>query len=338
VVCPGAREVPGKEIMDSGNAPATPLSHRSDSRPRIIALVGPTGSGKTALGLVLARALNTEIISVDAMAVYRHMDIGTAKPTRAEQQAARHHLIDVVEPDQPFTAADFATRAHTVIERLHREGRPALLVGGTGLYLRALIHGLFQGPPTNPDYRATLMRSVAPELEAGDECALHRRLAAVDPTAAARLHPRDHVRIVRALEVYHLTGRPLSAWQAEHRFAEERYRWIKLALAVDRPTLYRRIDQRVLHMVEAGFVAEVRWLLDRFGPAIKPMKGLGYAQFSKYLLGEYDLAEAIRLTQRDTRRFARRQHTWFRKETGVRWIHPDPSAVLNAVRSSGLLD
>ncbi len=318
--------------------PPDDTNRSSAEKPRVIALVGPTGSGKTALGVALARALETEIISVDAMAVYRQMDIGTAKPTPEERQGIPHHLLDVVDPDEPFTAADFVARARPIIDRLHARGRPALLVGGTGLYLRALIHGLFKGPPTNPAYRAALMAEVQPELDRGDHEALLRRLRTVDPAAAARLHPRDHVRIVRALEVYHLTGRPLSAWQDEHRFAESRYRWLKLALAWPRATLYHRIDRRVERMVAQGMVAETARLLERYGPDIKPMRGLGYAQFTRYLLGEYGLEEAVRLTQRDTRRFARRQHTWFRKEAGVQWVAPQFAALMEVIRDAGLLD
>ncbi len=323
------------------NDDSTPLPANHDDdrdRPRIVALVGPTGSGKTALGVALAEALGTEIISVDAMTVYRHMDIGSAKPSLAERRGIPHHLIDVADPDEPFTAADFVARAAPIVARLHAEGRPAVLVGGTGLYLRALVHGLFQGPPTDPAFRANLMAAAGPELQQGDVSALHRRLLEVDPEAASRLHPRDHVRIVRALEVYHLTGKPLSAWQAEHRFAEQRYRWVKLALSWPRDILYHRIDRRVEMMAEQGLANETAWLLERYGPNVKPMKGLGYAQFSKHLLGEYGLDEAIRLTQRDTRRFARRQHTWFRKEPGVQWVAPDRAVLLDAVRASGLMD
>lgn len=308
------------------------LAAPPDPRPRVLALVGSTGSGKTGLGVALAKVLDTEIISVDSMAVYRTMDIGTAKPTLEEQQGIPHHLLDVVDPDQPFSAADFVALARPIISRLHAAGKPTLLVGGTGLYLRTLIHGLFQGPPTDQALRQAILEEVAPELEAGDETALHRRLLEVDSEAAARLFPRDHVRIVRALEVFRLTGRPLSDWQNEHRFSESPYRWAKFALDWPRDVLYSRINVRVLEMARAGLEQETARLLEQYGPDIKPMKGLGYLHFANYLRGIWTREEALRLMQRDTRRFARRQITWFRKETGVQWRAPKLELLLEQAR------
>jgi tRNA dimethylallyltransferase len=302
------------------------------SLPRIIALVGSTGSGKTGLGIELARALETEIISVDSMAVYRGMDIGTAKPSLEERGGIPHHQIDVVDPDEPFSAADFVRLARPIIDRVHAAGRPILLVGGTGLYLRALIHGLFEGPAADPAFREQVIAEAASRAAAGEIDPLHRRLEQVDPAAAARLHPRDQLRIVRALEVFHLTGRPLTAWQTEHAFAERPYRWIKLALDIPRDELYRRIDARALAMVDHGLEDETRRLLERYGPDTKPMKGLGYLHFTRKLSGEWTLEEAIAAMQRDTRRFARRQITWFRGEAGVQWVAADPRALLETAR------
>lgn len=299
-------------------------------RPRVIALVGCTASGKSGLGVLLAQRLETEIISVDSMAVYRGMDVGTAKPTIEEQAGVPHHLLDVVAPDEAFTAADFVKHARTVIDAQHALGKPTVLVGGTGLYLRALLHGIFEGPGTDAALRTQLLQAHAEALEQGQEDLLHQRLREVDEVLAARLHVNDHVRILRALEVFHQTGRPLSAWQAEHRFAAQPYRWAKLALTLDRELLYKRIDARVLNMAERGLEAETAGLLATYGADVKPMKGLGYLHFVRRLQGEWTLAQTIETLQRDTRHFARRQLTWFRGEQGVEWLEPTAQAVIDA--------
>lgn len=309
------------------------MSPRTD-RPKVVALVGCTGSGKTGLGVALAQWLDTEIISVDSMAVYRGMDIGTAKPTRTEQDGVVHHLLDVVNPDEPFTAADFARQARSVIERLHARGKVTVLVGGTGLYLRSLLHGIFEGPGTDVTLRNALVAQQVAAAAEGNFLYLHARLQAVDPLLAQRLHPNDHVRILRGLEVFEQTGRPLSEWQAAHRFASSPYHGVKLALELPREVLYERIDRRVEGMVARGLEAETQGLLETYGSEVKPMKGLGYLHFVRYLRGEWTLPQAITEMQTDTRHFARRQLTWFRGESGVSWVEPDLPVLQEKIRIS----
>lgn len=289
----------------------------SEGRQRIAVLMGPTGVGKTALAVDIARGLGAEIVCADSMTVYRHLDIGTAKPSAEERAAVPHHLIDVVDPDQPFSAADFRDHAGRVLADLHRRGVPALVVGGTGLYVRALVRGLFAGPAADLPLRARLEAD-----EAAEPGVLHRRLQEVDGEAAARLHPRDLVRLIRALEVYTLTGRPLSDWLRDHHFSEAPYDALQLGLTLDAPTLDTRLDRRVDQMMERGLRAEVEGLLARgYGPELKPMKGLGYLHLCGHLVDGVPLDEALRTLKRDHRRFARRQITWMRGEPGLQF-HP----------------
>ena len=300
----------------------------TDRRPWVVALVGPTASGKTRLGVAMAKALGTSIISVDSMAVYRGMDIGTAKPTMEEREGVEHHLLDVVDPDEHFSAADFASRAAAVLDELHSRGKIGLVVGGTGLYLRALLSGLARVPPPAPALRGDLEAEFAAAIEQGDPGRLHRRLARLDPPMAERLHPNDRVRIIRALEVVLSSGQRLSAIQDAHRFRTKPYRTLILALDIDRATLFERIDRRVEVMLDKGLEAEVASLLERYGPDIRPMKGLGYLHCTRILGGEVSRKEGIALFKRDTRRFARRQLTWFRGEAGVRWVKPEIEILL----------
>jgi tRNA dimethylallyltransferase len=289
-------------------------------RPRIIVICGPTAAGKTAAGIEVARAVGGEIVSADSMQVYRYMDIGTAKPTAAEQAAVRHHLIDVADPDEPFDAAAYMTRARRALAELIRRGRPPVVVGGTGLYIKALLYGLFRSEARNRDVRARLRA----EADAAGTAALHARLEACDPEAAARLHPNDRARILRALEVFEVTGRPISELQRAHRFGEAPFRALKIGLSLERETLYRRIDRRVEAMLAAGLEAEVRGLLARgYGPQLKPMQSIGYSHMAACIAGRVDMGECIRTLQRDTRRFAKRQLTWFRADAEIVWMTPD---------------
>jgi tRNA dimethylallyltransferase len=290
----------------------------------IVLLAGPTAVGKTALALELARRLGTEIVNADSMQVYRYMDIGTAKPTAEEQRLVPHHLLDVVDPDEPFDAARYVAMARPVIDRFHRRGHIPLVVGGTGLYMKALTRGLCPGAPSAPEVRRTLMEEMARRGSA----ALHEELCRVDPVLGRRLHPNDRQRILRALEVYRATGRPLSHWQEQHRFQVSLYPSIKIALFREREDLYERINRRTWIMMEQGFLDEVRNLLAMgYAPSLKPMQSLGYRHLCDHLSGRRDLEEAVALIQRDTRRYAKRQMTWFKGDPEFHWFHaddPDP--------------
>ncbi|HVG01894.1 MAG TPA: tRNA (adenosine(37)-N6)-dimethylallyltransferase MiaA, partial [Nitrospira sp.] len=285
------------------------------SRPLVV-LVGPTAVGKSALALRLARALETDIVTADSRQIYRGMDIATDKPTREHRDTVPHRLLDLVDPDQSFNAGDYRRVALQDIERLYEERRLPVVVGGTGLYVRTLIHGLCNAPPADQAYRAALVeeaRTQGPRF-------LHSKLRRIDPELAERLHPHDEVKIIRALEVQHLSGRPLSEMQREHRFSSQSFSVLMIGLIRDRECLYRRIDKRVDDMFQRGLVEETAELLIKgYGRELSAMKGLGYRQIAGYLAGEYDETEARRLLKRDTRHFAKRQLTWFRKEPGLHW-------------------
>lgn len=291
----------------------------------IIALVGPTGSGKTAASLALAERWNAEIVNCDSRQVYRGLDIGSAKPSAAERAAHPHHLFDVVDPDAPFDAARYAALARAAIAAIAARGRRVIVVGGTGLYLKALRYGLFGGPPADAALRARLeaAEAAAPGL-------LHARLAAGDPATAARLHPRDRVRVVRALEVLEMTGRPLSAWHAAHRFRGGELPMRVVGLAVDRAVLVARLDQRCADMLAAGLLDEMRALFARgYGPELPALRSIGYRQMGAHLRGECDLETALAGMRRATRQLAKRQLTWFRADQTITWVAADtPAAAL----------
>ena len=285
------------------------------SRPLVV-LVGPTAVGKSEIGLRLARTLDTDLLTADSRQVYRGMDIATDKPTLEQRQGVPHCLIDLVDPDESFNAGQYRQQAVQEIERLYGERRLPLIVGGTGLYVRTLMHGLCDAPRADQAYRASLLQ----QAHAQGRDFLHSELTRIDPELAARLHPHDEVKIVRALEVYHLSGRRLSDVQQQHRFAEQPFSVILVGLNRDRAQLYRRIDTRVEAMFARGVIEETEQLLAKgYGRGLGAMKGLGYQQVAGYLAGDYDRAEALRLLKRDTRHFAKRQLTWFRKEPGLRW-------------------
>ena len=300
------------------------------ARAPLIAIVGPTAVGKTEFAIALAEAVDGEVVSADSRQIYRHMDIGTAKPTPAQRARVPHHLLDVVDPDQPLTLAQYQRLAYEAITAIHRRGRVPLLVGGTGLYVRAVLEGLrIPEVPPNPELRARL------EEEARREGAetLHARLRALDPTAAARIDPRNVRRVIRALEVCLIAGRPISELQ---RAEPPPYRILRLGLTRPRPELYARIDARVEAMIEAGLVEEVRSLLARgYRPDLPAMTGLGYRQICQYLAGKLTLEEAIREIKRKTRRFVHHQRTWFRPDDPrIRWYdlsQTPPEAIITEV-------
>jgi tRNA dimethylallyltransferase len=286
---------------------------------RVAALVGATAVGKTGVALALAARLGAEIVNADSLQVYRELDIGTAEPSREERGLAPHHLIDVADPPEMYDAARFCREGRAVLGDLRRRGVPPLVVGGTGLYLKALLSGLFAEGEPAPGVRERLRR----ELEDLGLAGLYQRLTHLDPATAARLHPHDTYRIVRALEVMAATGRPLSELISAHRFKDAPYEVLKLGLELDREELYRRIELRVEVMLEQGWLDEVEGLLTRYPPTLKPLQALGYRHLINFLTGRWSWEEALTLLTRDTRRYAKRQLTWFGSDPEVRWFHPD---------------
>ncbi len=286
-------------------------------KPKWVAILGPTASGKTSLALNLALKFHGEIISADSVQVYRGLDVGTAKPSAEERRLVPHHLIDILDPDQEYSAALFREQADEIIHRLHLRKTPIFVTGGTGLYLKVLTRGLLRGPGGAPQLRATLYRRAETE---GREV-LHQELRRLDPEAGSRIHPHDTFRIIRALEVCTLTGKPISHFQREHRFQESPYEILKIGLYAEREELYWRIDSRVQKMLEMGWVREVQSLLDRgYSPKLKSMQSLGYKQIVRYLLGEIEMPQALELIKRDTRRYAKRQITWFKSDPEIQWF------------------
>jgi tRNA dimethylallyltransferase len=295
-------------------------------------LTGATASGKTGVGVELARRIGAEIISLDSMALYRGMDVGTAKPTPAERQGVPHHLVDTLEPHQEFSLAQYVEAAHRTVDEVKARGREVLFVGGTPLYLKGLLRGLFQGPPADPAFRKRLEE----EARAESPGFLHRRLAEVDPVAAERLHPNDTRRLVRALEVYEKTGQPISRLQQQFERSRAANECRVFVLQWPTAELNARIDRRVDEMFAAGLVEEVRMLLRRPAPLSKTAaQAVGYREVIEHLKGKRDLAETIELVKTHTRRFAKRQRTWFRSLSECRFVpvtEPvDPVAVARQI-------
>jgi tRNA dimethylallyltransferase len=289
------------------------------TRLRIGLIVGPTGVGKSAFALELAQSLGAEIVNADSRQFYRGMDIGTAKPSPAERRRVRHHLIDFRAPDEPLDVAGFARLAHQAIADISGRGGWVLVVGGSGLYLRVLCGGIFPGPPASAAVRAEL-EQVASAMGLR---ALHAQLEEVDAPSAAWISPNDHQRIVRALEVFHLTGIPLSEHQRRHAFSNRPYDTLTIGLELPREELYAAIDRRFDAMLAAGLVDEVRGLIEAGVPVeTAPLCTIGYRQVAAFLRGELDLARAAELAKRDSRRLAKRQLTWFRHEPGIIWLDP----------------
>jgi tRNA dimethylallyltransferase len=310
-----------------------------DNQPNaepLVLLIGCTASGKSDVGIQLAGLLGAEIVSADSMMVYRRMDIGTAKPSPQQRAAVAHHLIDIVEPDQPFSVAQYVEQADEVITGLRAGGRRPLVVGGTALYLKSLTEGLFPGPSADLEFR----RKLRDRAQREGVPALHAELAVVDPDAAARIHPNDLRRIERALEVYSLSGKPISVLQQQWG-QTRRYdcRFVGIRREVD--DLNHRINRRVKQMIDDGLVDEVRWLLAEPAPLSREARqALGYAQIIDHLEGRCDLEEAVEQIKILTRRFGKGQRTWFRRFEGVEWldVEPDESPVSIAGRAVKALD
>jgi len=293
------------------------------ARTRVGFIVGPTGAGKTALALEAAQRLGAEIINADSRQVYRGMDIGTAKPSQTDRRCVPHHLIDIRSPDEPLDVASFAKLAHEAIDKISARGQHALVVGGSGLYLRALRGGIFRGPAASREIRARLEGTA----KAHGVAHLHDRLREIDPAAARRIGVNDLYRITRALEVFELTGEPISAHQARHGFSNRSYQSLTLGISLDRAALYEAINRRFDEMITSGLVEEVRMLkaagyrFDR-----PPLSSIGYKQVAAYLDGETTLADAVEIAKRESRRLAKRQLTWFRGDAEIIWLDRDGAA------------
>jgi tRNA dimethylallyltransferase len=285
----------------------------------LIVIVGPTAAGKTQLALRLCEELGGEVISADSRQIYKGMDIGTAKPTAEEKRRVPHHLVDLIEPDEEFTLVQYQEKAYEAIDDVLSRERLPFLVGGTGLYVKALVEG-FSVPRVKP--KMARRRALLKEARERGAEALHARLKEVDPTAAARIDPQNVRRVIRALEVYEATGQPISRLQ---RKEPPPYRILKMGLAMERKALYQCIDERVDRMMEKGLLEEVKGLVEKgYGYDLPAMSGLGYKQLGLYLRGEVDLAEAVRMIKSETRRFVRQQYKWFRlDDETIKWIEVD---------------
>jgi tRNA dimethylallyltransferase len=281
-------------------------------------IAGPTASGKTALAIALAQRLGAEIISADSQQVYRYFDIGTAKPSMAELAQVPHHLVSCVEPGEEFSAARFARLADEAIADIEARGKRVILVGGTGLYLRVLLHGVVETPGRDEALRAEL-ESLA---DAQGNEALHRELAKVDPASAARLNVADRVRVIRAIEITRLSGQAASAWREQHAFAADRYPYRLWVLDPPREALYATINRRTVAMFDAGLVEETAALVQGGFRDAAPMRAVGYSQALDVLEGRLTRAQAIDETAKATRHYAKRQWTWFKKERGAQLLPP----------------
>jgi tRNA dimethylallyltransferase len=301
---------------------------------RVVVIVGPTAAGKSALALDLAENLGAEIISADSRQIYRGLDVGTAKPSPQERARVPHHLIDVADPDERFDAARFRTLALAAIAASGARGHPVVVCGGTGLYVRALRHGLFAGPAAIPELRAVLYE----RERVHGLGTLHRDLAEADPPTAARLHAHDVVRVVRALEVLRVTGRPISAWQHEHGFSDTDVATLVLGCTRSREELAERITMRCRAMLDSGLLEEIRALWSRgYGADLPPLDSVGYREMGAYLRDELTYEAAFDAFTRATRRLAKRQITWWRSDPTVEWFHPDRDGAAMMARATAWL-
>jgi len=308
-----------------------PAQHAAPDKKKVVVLAGPTGAGKTSMALRIAASCGAEIVSADSMQIYRGLDIGTAKPTHAMRESIPHHLIDIVNPDESYHAARFQSDADRAVADICRNGKVPLVVGGTGLYIKALLRGLFQ------DARKKKHVTWGDRLSAYSDLGEHphERLAKEDPEAARRIHPHDDVRAQRALDVYLRTGRSITEFQTDHGYSEHRYRACMIGLTMDREKLYERINDRVDRMIRAGLLDEVRSLLDSgYEASLPSMQGLGYRHMHGVLEGSLPMADAVRLMKRDTRHYAKRQMTWFQNKEKVTWYHPSggEKEICNAIQ------
>lgn len=286
------------------------------SPPLLVLILGPTGAGKTQLALHLAAQTGAEIISADSMQVYCHMDIGTAKPSREERERVPHHLIDVVNPDEPFSVSSYLERAEDILATSVRREKIFIVVGGTGLYVKALLGGLFQGPGADPELRAFYHE----QLQRYGRLQLHETLRAKDPLAAEQIDFHNPSRVIRALEVWDQCGKSIVEMQRDHNFQSRGYRYHKIGLKIEREKLYERIEKRMNAMMSCGFLEEVEILLaSGYHEDLKSMQSLGYRHLVNYLAGRCSLDEALDTMCRDTKKYAKRQETWFKKDHEISW-------------------
>ncbi len=301
----------------------TSPSNSDRARPPVVVLTGPTAAGKTALALELAQSFGAEIINADSMQVFRYMDIGTAKPSLEERATVPHHLFDVANPDDEYSAGRYASEARAAAEKIHAAGRLVMIVGGTGLYIRAFTEGLIETGGADIELRDRLEAQHERACAAGEPLRLYRRLEELDPRAAASIHPNDLRRIIRALEIVQRCGREASTIRSEHGFRQSPFEVLHLALDPGRELINERINRRCEEMIERGLLQEVRRLRDMgYGPELRPMQAIGYRHINPVADGTDTLRNALVSMQTDTRRFARRQRTWLRKVEGVRVRDP----------------
>lgn len=289
------------------------------SEPLLVVILGPTGSGKSALAIALAQQFAGEVVSCDSVAIYRHFEIGTAKPTSPQRTLVPHHLLDVVEPGQPFTAGEYARQARAAITEIAGRQRLPIVVGGTGLYLRALLEGLFPGPQRSEELRERL-RERAQER---GSAYLHTLLVRLDPAAATKIHPNDAPKIIRAVEVCLTARGPMSQlWEERGRDPLCGFRILRIGLNPEREALYARLNQRACQMFALGLIEETKSLLERYGgrKSVTPLDSLGYKQATQFLRGELTREQALAATQQGHRNYAKRQMTWFRREPDVTWL------------------
>jgi len=302
---------------------------------KLVVICGPTGIGKTNLSLALAKEFDGCIVSADSKQIYRYMDIGTAKPSVAERRQVPHYMMDIANPDELYDAARFCREGRQAIAGIHGMSKLPIVVGGTGFYIKALLHGLFDAQPVDPELVGCLKDQAAREGIAS----LYEKLCKCDAEAASRIHPNDAYRVVRALAVFEMTGTPMSALQEDHGFKQSPFDVLKICLNDDREVLYERIDRRVDKMMADGLVDEVKTLLAMgYSENLRSMQAIGYRHMTDFLSGRAGWEETIDLLKRDTRRFAKRQLTWFKKETDTIWACPEKISALSEMIRGFLLN
>ena len=295
---------------------------------KVLVILGPTGVGKTKISLEVADKIKGEIICADSRQIYRFMDIGTAKPKPEQRKRIAHHIIDMVDPDERFTAADFAREAKKTIKDLITRGKSPIVTGGTGLYIRALTRGFFKGPKGNSKIREKLKKTARKK---GKEF-LHKKLSNVDPEAAQSIHPNNLLRVIRALEVYQITGTSISQLQKQGEYDKREFDFTKIGLNLDRKKLYEKIEKRVDQMMSEGLLDEVKRLKDLgYSRELTPLKTLGYKELFSYLDGDLSLLKAVELIKKNTRNYAKRQLTWFKKEENITWFDMEQNDIANKI-------